>query len=53
MKIDGYRIELGEIEAALGDHPGVREAVVAARQGPNGNNRLVAYLVPERQPEDN
>ncbi len=36
VKIRGFRIELGEIEAALAALPGVREAVVLARDGPAG-----------------
>ncbi|HSK76523.1 MAG TPA: amino acid adenylation domain-containing protein, partial [Thermoanaerobaculia bacterium] len=40
VKIRGQRIELGEIEAVLLDLPGVREAVVVARDG-----QLAAYVV--------
>jgi amino acid adenylation domain-containing protein len=46
VKVRGCRIELGEIEAAMAAHPGVREAVVAARAAPSGDLRLAAYFVP-------
>src|SRR5688572_27659711 len=49
VKIRGHRIELGEVETALLKDPQVREAVVVEREERRGDNRLVAYIVADRQ----
>lgn len=45
VKIRGYRVELGEIEWAIEQAPGVKRAVVVAREEPSGAKRLVAFVV--------
>jgi non-ribosomal peptide synthetase component F len=50
VKIRGQRVELAEVEMALLALAEVREAVVVAQKRAEGDNRLVAYLVPRLQP---
>ena len=47
VKIRGIRIEIEEIEAALAECDGVSQAALAVQEGPDGEKRLVAYVVPE------
>ncbi|MCQ9642133.1 amino acid adenylation domain-containing protein, partial [Chryseobacterium sp. WG14] len=45
VKIRGYRIELGEIETALLGYPGIRQAVVLAKENTAGVKYLAGYYV--------
>ena len=47
VKVRGVRVEPGEIAAALRSTGGVRDVAVVARPGPDGDVRIVAYVVPE------
>ncbi|HEX8770848.1 MAG TPA: condensation domain-containing protein, partial [Acidimicrobiales bacterium] len=45
VKVRGFRVAPAEVEAALTAHPGVADAVVVAHPDPNGDTRLMAYVV--------
>jgi amino acid adenylation domain-containing protein len=51
VKLRGFRIELGEIETLIGQHPGVRETVVAldCSKAQADSQRIVAYIVPQKE----
>ncbi|BFU45403.1 amino acid adenylation domain-containing protein [Krasilnikovia sp. MM14-A1004] len=44
VKIRGFRVEPGEVAAALAGCPGVGDAAVVARSGPDAETRLAAYV---------
>ncbi|GAA3897362.1 hypothetical protein GCM10022244_04560 [Streptomyces gulbargensis] len=50
VKVRGFRVELAEIEHRLRAHRGVADAVVLLRKGSGGEDRLVAYVLPDGEP---
>ncbi|MDZ8084262.1 MAG: amino acid adenylation domain-containing protein [Nostoc sp. DedQUE12b] len=49
VKVRGFRIELGEIEAIISQHPAVRETVVVVNEASADSQRIVAYVVAQRE----
>jgi len=49
VKIRGYRVEVHEIEKALLGFSEIKQAIVVGREDRPGDQRLVAYLVSNRQ----
>ncbi|MFW9259422.1 amino acid adenylation domain-containing protein [Nostoc sp. CALU 546] len=49
VKIRGFRVELGEIAAAIAQHKDVRECIIIVHDAPEGDRRLIAYLVTDNQ----
>ncbi|MDZ8261482.1 non-ribosomal peptide synthetase [Nostoc sp. ChiQUE01b] len=49
VKVRGFRIELGEIEAVITQHPIIRETVVVVHEESADSQRIVAYIVPQKE----
>jgi len=49
VRVRGHRVETAEIEAVLARYPGVKEAVIVARECPEDNAQLIAYVTVEQQ----
>jgi amino acid adenylation domain-containing protein len=49
VKIRGFRIELGEIEAIISQYLGVRETVVIVSEDSANSQRIIAYVVPQKE----
>jgi amino acid adenylation domain-containing protein len=47
VKIRGFTVEVAETEAALLGLGGIKDVAVVTREASNGENRLVAYVVPD------
>lgn len=49
VKIRGFRIELSEIEARIRRFPGIKDATVIAKDGPDGGKFVAAYITGEAE----
>ncbi|MBW4431901.1 MAG: amino acid adenylation domain-containing protein [Pelatocladus maniniholoensis HA4357-MV3] len=49
VKVRGLRIELGEIEVIISQYPAVRETVVIVNGESADSQRIVAYVVPQKE----
>jgi amino acid adenylation domain-containing protein/non-ribosomal peptide synthase protein (TIGR01720 family) len=49
LKIRGFRIEPGEIEHQLVNYPGIKDAVVIAKESPAKSKNLCAFIVSEQE----
>ncbi|MCC5666134.1 amino acid adenylation domain-containing protein [Nostoc sp. CHAB 5784] len=49
VKIRGFRVELGEVATVITQHPDVQQSVVIASNDAQENQRLIAYLVTDKQ----
>jgi malonyl-CoA/methylmalonyl-CoA synthetase len=50
IKTGGYKVGAGEVEVALLEHPGVREVAVTGAADADLGERIVAWVVAERDP---
>lgn len=46
IQLRGFRIELGEIETVIAGLKEIKDCVVAAEEALNGDNRIIAYIIP-------
>ncbi|MEH2283681.1 MAG: amino acid adenylation domain-containing protein [Nostoc sp.] len=49
VKIRGFRVELGEMATVITQHPEVHDAVVIINDDAENNQRLIAYIVTDKQ----